>query len=134
MVLHRALQGPLKGPWDFQDSARQFLPFLKNTFSKPSEYHGRVYGHCWSSPRIREPSWTFIDPEMDPKVDPARLILGDPCRLKVLQGPSKVQSDPFFIDLKTTDKLKNTAWFEGYPTSAIIILICCGPFAPPPPL
>ena len=40
MVLHWALQGSLKGPWDFQDSARQFLPFLKNTFSKPSEHYG----------------------------------------------------------------------------------------------
>ena len=42
---------------------------------------------------------------MDPKIDPVRLILEDPCRLKALQGPSKVQID-FFIDLKTTDKLK----------------------------
>ena len=39
MVLHWALQGPLKGPCDFRDSARLFLPFLKNTLSKPSEHH-----------------------------------------------------------------------------------------------
>ena len=72
-----------------------------------------VYLHCCTSPRLREPSWTFMDPQMDPKIDPARLILEDPCRLKALQGPSKVQIDQFhFIDLKTTDKLKNTAWFE----------------------
>ena len=38
-----------------------------------------VYGHCCPSPRFREPSWTFMDPQMDPKIDPARLILGDPC-------------------------------------------------------
>ena len=61
---------------------------------------------------LREPSWTFMDPQMDPKIDPARLILEDPCQLKALQGPSKVQIDHFFIDLKTMDKLKNTAWFE----------------------
>ena len=72
-----------------------------------------VYGHFCTSPRLREPSWTFMDPQLDPKIDPARLILGDPCRLKALQGPSKVQIDQFFfIDPKTMDKLKNTAWFE----------------------
>ena len=27
---------------------------------------------------------------MDPKIDPARLILGDSAKKKVLQGPSKV--------------------------------------------
>ena len=72
-----------------------------------------VYGHCCTSPRLREPSATFRYPQMDPKIDPARLILGNPCQLKALQGPSKVQINHFFfIDLKTTDKLKNTAWFE----------------------
>ena len=34
---------------------------------------------------------------MDPKIDPARLILGDPCRSKALQGPSKVQIDQFLL-------------------------------------
>ena len=38
---------------------------------------------------------TFMDPQKDPKTDRARLILGDPCRLKALQGPSKVQIDQF---------------------------------------
>ena len=52
-----------------------------------------VYGHCCTSPRLREPSGTFMDPQMDPKIDPARLILEDPCRLKALQGPSKVQKN-----------------------------------------
>ena len=84
-----------------------------------------VYGHCCTSPRLREPSGTFMDPQMDPKIDPARLILEDPCRLKALQGPSKVQIDQFFfIDLKTMDELKNTAWFEvnrTYGCRAIII-------------
>ena len=40
------------------------------------------------------PSWV-MDPQMDPKIDPAGLILVDPCRLKALQGPSKVQIDQF---------------------------------------
>ena len=55
-----------------------------------------VYGHCCTSPRLREPSGTFMDPKMDPKIDSARLILEDPCRLKAIQGPSKVQKDQFF--------------------------------------
>ena len=49
-----------------------------------------------------------MDPQMDPKIYPARLILEDPCRLKAFQGPSKVQIEQFFLYLKTTDKLKNT--------------------------
>ena len=84
-----------------------------------------VYGHCFTSPRLREPSGTFMDPQIDPKIDPTRLILEDPCRLKALQGPSKVQIDQFFsIDLKTMDKLRNAAWFEvnrTYGCRAIII-------------
>ena len=52
-----------------------------------------------------------MDPKMDPKIDPARQILEDPCQLKALQGPSKIQIDQFFIDLKTMDKPKNKAWF-----------------------
>ena len=48
-----------------------------------------------------------MDIQMDPKIDPGRLIFEDPCRLKALQVPSKVQIDQFFIiDLETTDKLK----------------------------
>ena len=37
-----------------------------------------------------------MDPQMDPKIDPARLVLKDPYGLKALQGPSKVQTDQFF--------------------------------------
>ena len=60
---------------------------------------------------LHQGSGTSKDPQMDPKIDPARLILGNPCQLKALQGPSKVQIDHFFfIDLKTTDNLKNTAF------------------------
>ena len=58
-----------------------------------------------------------MDPKTDPKIDPAGLILGDPCQSKALLDPSKVQIDNFFIDLKTTDKLKNTAWSEVNRTS-----------------
>ena len=59
-----------------------------------------------------------MDPQMNPKIETAMLILGDPCRSKALQGPSKDQIDQFFsIDLRTTDKLKNTAWFEVNRTS-----------------
>ena len=59
----------------------------------------QVYGHCSTSPRLREPSpsGTFMDPQMDSKFDPARLILKDPCQVKALQGPSKVQIDQFLL-------------------------------------
>ena len=38
-----------------------------------------------------------MDPQMDPKIDPVRLILENPCQLKALQGPSKFQIDQFFL-------------------------------------
>ena len=99
-----------------------FLHFLKNTFAKPSEHHGI---RLWSLLYFTKAQGTLMDPKMDPKIDPTRLILEDPCRLKALQGPSKVQIGQFsFIDLTTTDKLENTAWFEVNGTSgcrAIII-------------
>ena len=34
--------------------------------------------------------WTLKDHQMDPKMDPIRLNLGDPCPKKTLQGPYKV--------------------------------------------
>ena len=40
----------------------------------------QVYGHCCTSPRLREPSWNFRDPQMDPRMYTMRLILGVPCR------------------------------------------------------
>ena len=36
------------------------------------------FGHCGTQSGHKVPSWTFMDPQMDPKVDPARLISGDP--------------------------------------------------------
>ena len=57
------------------------------------------------------PQGPFMYPQIDPKIDPVRLILEDPCRLKALQSPSKVQIG-HFIDLKTTDKLNNSTGFE----------------------
>ena len=50
-----------------------------------------VYGHCCTSPRLREPSGTFMDPQMVPEIDPPRLIFEDPYRLTALQGPSMVE-------------------------------------------
>ena len=98
MILHWALQGPLKGSCDYRDSARLCLPFLKKINSlNPLNIMERVYGHCCTSPRFREPSWNFLDPQMDPKIDPARLILGDPCKEKTLQGPFNVHIDQFFL-------------------------------------
>ena len=96
------------------------------------------FGHCGTLSGLKGPSWTFMDPKMDPKMDPARQISGDPWQKRALQGPFRVQSDQFFqIDLKTTDKLKFTAWFEVNPTFGsgdIRFLKPGGPFGPPPRL
>ena len=37
-----------------------------------------IFGHCGTLPRVRGPSSTFMDPTMDPKMEAARLISGDP--------------------------------------------------------
>ena len=65
-----------------------FSRFWKAVFTFSRKLHSlnplnimeHVYGHCCTSPRFREPSWTFMEPQMETKMDPARLILGDPCR------------------------------------------------------
>ena len=88
------------GTCDFRDSARLFLPFLKNTFSKPSGHHGTRL--CCTSPRLREPS-------NGPSNLPCEAYIGGPLPIK---GPPGSPQRSKLIDLKTTDKLKNTAWFE----------------------
>ena len=35
-------------------------------------------GHCGTLPRAKGPSLIIMDPKMDPIMDPARLIPGDP--------------------------------------------------------
>ena len=49
--------------------------------------------------------WNLIDPKMDP----AGLILGDPCSKKAFRGPFKVHIS------KKMEKLRFTAWFEVNP-------------------
>ena len=41
-------------------------------------------------------SKTNLGPLMDPEIDSARHILGDPCQIKALQGPCDVHIDLFF--------------------------------------
>ena len=36
------------------------------------------FGHCGTLSGLKGPSWTFMDPRIDPKTDPARQISGDP--------------------------------------------------------
>ena len=36
------------------------------------------FGHCGTHSGLKGPSWTFMDPQMDSKMDPARLIAGHP--------------------------------------------------------
>ena len=58
-----------------------------------------------------------MDRKIDPKMDPARQISGDPWKKRALQGHFMVQTDQYiYIGLETTDKLKCTAWFEFKPT------------------
>ena len=35
-------------------------------------------GYCGTLSGLKGPSWTLMDPQMDPKLDPARLISGHP--------------------------------------------------------
>ena len=58
MVRHWAVQGPLKVPCDFWDSARLFLPFLKNLLSKSSEHHGT---RSWSLFYFTKAQGTLMD-------------------------------------------------------------------------
>ena len=45
-------------------------------------------------------------------MDPARLVLGDPCPKKDAPGSPKVYICQF-IDIETKEKLKFAVWFEG---------------------
>ena len=47
----------------------------------------------------------FMDPEADPRMDPERQILGDPCQIKAFQGPIKVHIDQVFTE--TSRQRKN---------------------------
>ena len=72
--------GPSLGPTGSFKRTLGFSRFCKAVFTFSKKIHSlnplnimeHVYGHCCTSPRFREPSWT----SMDPKIDPARLILG----------------------------------------------------------
>ena len=75
------LTGSFKRTLWFSRFCKAVFTFSKKIYSlKPLNIMEHVYGHCRTSPRFREPSWTFMDPQLDPKIDPARLILGDPCQ------------------------------------------------------
>ena len=121
------------GPYNFQAYFRASLPFLQCTLSSPSHHFGTLFWSLWNSIRARG---TLLDPQMNPTMDPARLISGDPWQKRALQGPFMVQTDQFFyIGLSTKDKLKFTAQFEVNPTFGsreIRLLKPGGPFGPPP--
>ena len=53
-----------------------------------------------------------MDPQMDPKMDPARQILEDPSPKKAIQGPFKVYIGKFFYRYAHNGKLKFTASFR----------------------
>ena len=82
-----------KGPSDFRDSAKLSELFLKKHSQNPHNIMECGFGHCCTLPRLREPSWTVIDNQMDP----VRLILGDPWWKRALQGPSMVPIDKYIL-------------------------------------
>ena len=73
--------GPLKGTlWfsqKFQDFGENFGLFYILYSLAPLTMLDHLFGHCPTLPRLRGPSWTFMDPKMDPRMDPARLISED---------------------------------------------------------
>ena len=46
----------------------------------PLNVLGHFIGHCDTIGSLRGPSWTSLDLQIDPRMDPVRLILGDPCQ------------------------------------------------------
>ena len=74
--------GPLKWTlWflrKFQDFWENFGLFYILHSLAPLTMLDHLFGHCPTLPRLRGPSWTFMDPKMDPRMDPARLISEDP--------------------------------------------------------
>ena len=56
---------------------------------------GHVFGQYGNLPRLREFSWTFMNTQMEPLIEPARLILGNHWWKRALKGPSMDQIDKF---------------------------------------
>ena len=71
-------------PWSFIVPYRVLVIFkiLNQHCRNSNDIMEYVYGHLFTLPRLREPSWTITDTQMDP----ARLILGN----LVEKGPSRV--------------------------------------------
>ena len=55
-----------------------FIIYILYTPAEPPYHVDHFIGHCGTLPRLRGPSSTFMDPQMEPKMDPPRLISGDP--------------------------------------------------------
>ena len=76
------LQGPYNGPNDFRKNSRLCTPFVHYTLCSPSKHLRKLflvivelYQDPGDHPGL---SWTIMDPQRDPKMDPARQFLGDP--------------------------------------------------------
>ena len=74
--------GPLKWTLWFLRKISEFLRKFRNFYFLYSlallTMLEDLFGHCPTLPRLKGPSWTFIDPKMDSQTDPGRLISGDP--------------------------------------------------------
>ena len=67
---------------------------LHFTFSRPFQR----LGYPGTMIRTRGPPWTLMDQQLDSKMEPVRLILGDPCPKMSLQGRFKVPIGEIFLD------------------------------------
>ena len=95
-VLQLTLHAPLKRPYDFQGPFTIILHFPQNALSSPSKCFGTLYfGHCGTFSSRDPPGPLCMDPQMDPKVDPGRLILENPCQKRALRCPLMDRIDTF---------------------------------------
>ena len=100
------LTGSFKRTLWFSSFCKAVFTFSKkNTFSKPSEHHGT---RLWSLLYITKVQGTLMDLHGPPN-GPCEADFGGPLPIK---DPPRSKLNFFLIDLKTTDKLKDTAWLE----------------------
>ena len=71
-------------PWSFngpymvlQRDLMIFKPLSGRSYVWPLQTFWNMFWSLWCYTRLRELSWIFMDPLIDPEIDPAKQILGD---------------------------------------------------------
>ena len=96
MVLQWTLQGPKNGPHNFLSYFRGLYDFyIVHHLLGPPMILEQFFYRCGTLPGLKGPSLTFLDPQMDPKTDPARLFSGDPLKKRAQWGPIMAKTDQF---------------------------------------